>query len=324
MSNLVSLPHTSLSVSRLCLGTNMFGTALDAQRSHALLDRFTSLGGNFIDTARMYGDWIPDAPIGASERTIGGWLKGRKRESVAVATKGGGLDLRAGDWKPRMTLGHIGSDLTQSLEHLQTNYIDLYWLHADDPTQPVQPIIDGLIAHQKAGHIRAFGASNWSPSRIAEAQAYARSLGHPGFVAIQPFWGLAEPNGEAARRQGYWPYYEDGFRAIHDAGMPVIPYSGQSRGVFTKWAQGGEDSLPEALKAIYVNGGNRQRLKVVQALAAKHNVTINRIVLAYLLSQPNLTIPIIGASRPEQLDDSFKALDVKLSSAELSELRSGN
>lgn len=72
MSNLVSLPHTSLSVSRLCLGTNMFGTALDAQKSHALLDRFTSLGGNFIDTARMYGDWIPDAPIGASERTIGG------------------------------------------------------------------------------------------------------------------------------------------------------------------------------------------------------------------------------------------------------------
>jgi aryl-alcohol dehydrogenase-like predicted oxidoreductase len=126
----------------------MFGTALDQQRTNAVLDRFAALGGNFIDTARMYGDWVPNIPLGASERAIGAWLKGRKRESIVIATKGAGFDMRARDWKPRVTPECVERDLRESLEHLGTGYLDLYWLHADDPTQPVKPLIDALAAHQ--------------------------------------------------------------------------------------------------------------------------------------------------------------------------------
>jgi aryl-alcohol dehydrogenase-like predicted oxidoreductase len=317
------IPGTRLLVSKLCLGTNMFGTALDQAATNAVLNAFVERGGNFIDTARMYGDWVPDAPTGASERAIGAWLKTRKRDSTVIATKGGGIDLKAGDWKPRVTPALIEKDLGESLSHLGISDVDLYWLHGDDPAQPVKPILDVLIANQKAGYINAFGASNWSPARIAEAQSYAQSVKHPGFVAIQPFWGLAVPNPEAAQMQGYWPYYEDGYRALHEAGMPVIPYSGQCRGYFTKLSQGGEAALPDALKAIYTNDGNERRLKVVLDLAAKHQVSVNQIVLAYLLCQPNFTVPIVGAARPEQLDDTVAATTVALTSEELALLRSG-
>jgi len=323
MLSKVALNKTALKVSQLCYGTNMLGTAIDQSHANDILDRFVELGGNFIDTARGYGDWVPTAPKGASERAIGAWLKRRSRDGIVIGTKGGMVDLRVGDWRNRVTPADIASDLNESLEHLQIDTIDLYWLHADNPGAPVGPVIDALIGHQQAKRIRYFGASNWSPQRIVEAQAYAAGLGHEGFVAVQPFWGLAKPNPEGAAAAGYGHYYEDGFQAIHESGLPMVPYSGQSRGYFTKVAAGGEDSLRDDLKAMYLNDANRTRLKAVQAVAKRHGATVNEVVVAYLVSQPLQTIPIIGASKPEQLVESVKAVDLKLSPAELKELRAG-
>ena len=318
----LTINGTALSVSRLCYGTNMFGTAVDQGRADELLDTFVGLGGNFIDTARSYGDWVPDAPKGASERTIGAWLKKRSRKNLVIATKGGFLDLRAGDWAPRVNPKAIESDLRESLEHLQIEQIDLWWLHADDPSQPVAGIIDALISHQQAGRIRYFGASNWTAARLKEAQAYAKSIGHQGFVAAQPFWGLATPNSEAAMAQGYGQYYDAGLEALHAQGLTMIPYAGQSRGFFTK-LRNGEAKLPEHLSAMYLNDVNRRRAKAVYSLAEKHGVSENEIVLAYLLCQPNPTIPIIGAMRPEQLKQSARAVSVKLNADEIRQLSAG-
>lgn len=317
----VTLANTDMRVSQLCYGTNMLGTAVDQGRTNEILDTFFELGGNFIDTARSYGDWIPEAPAGASERAIGTWLKGKSRNEIIIATKGCFLDMRAGDWRNRVTPADLEKDLSESLDHLGVDYIDLYWLHADNPEAPVQPIIDTLIHHQKAGRIRYFGASNWTPERIREANAYAASIGHTGFAACQPFWGLALPNRENAAQQGYLYYYEDGFQALHAEGMPIIPYSAQSGGYFTKCDAGGLDAVPEGLRARHDNPGNEARLKAVQELAKKHAVTINEVVLSYLTSQPNQTIPIFGASRPEQVRESAKAVTLKLNAEELRQLR---
>lgn len=323
MLSKVALNKTALKVSQLCYGTNMLGTAIDQSHANDILDRFVELGGNFIDTARGYGDWVPTVPKGASERAIGAWLKRRSREGIVIGTKGGMVDLRVGDWRNRSTPADLASDLNESLDHLQIDTIDLYWLHADNPGAPVGPIIDALIGHQQSKRIRYFGASNWSPQRIIEAQAYAAKLGHEGFVAVQPFWGLGKPNPEGAAAAGYGPYYEDGFQALHESGLTMVPYAGQSRGYFTKVAAGGEGSLRDDIKAMYLNDANRARFKAVQAVAKRHGVTVNEVVLAYLLSQPRQTIPIIGASKPEQLTESVKAVDLKLSPAELQELRAG-
>lgn len=316
MLSKVKLKNTDLTVSNLCYGTNQLGTAYDQAASNALLDQFASYGGNFIDTARSYGDWIPTAPKGASERAIGAWLKGQNRDNFVIATKGAMVDMRVGDWRNRVTADDIASDLGESLDHLGVKTIDLYWLHADNPQAPVGPIIDALIGHQKAGKIRYFGASNWGPARIQEAQAYAKSKGHQGFVAVQPFWGLAVPNPEGAAAAGYGAYYEDGFQAVH-GDLPMIPYSGQSRGFFSKLAEG---KVGDDLKAMYDNPGNTARLKVVQDVAKKHNASINEVVLAYLTNQPNQTIPIIGAFRKEQLAETVKAAALKLSADEVKAL----
>jgi aryl-alcohol dehydrogenase-like predicted oxidoreductase len=316
----VTIAGTDLSVSSLCYGTNMLGTAIDQAGSNAILDTFAGLGGNFIDTARSYGDWIPDAPKGASERAIGSWLKSRKRDDFVIATKGGFFDMRVGDYRNRVTPEDVRSDLAESLDHLGVNHVDLYWLHADNPEAPVATIIDTLVAEKQAGRIRWFGASNWSPARVLEANAYAKSIGSEGFVAVQPFWGLAKPNDEAAAMQGYNMHYETGFAQVHEAGLAVIPYAAQSRGFFTKADRDGIDALPDALKAMYANPANEARLKAVQAVAARHGVSINTVVLSYLLSQPNQTIPIFGGSSPAQIEDSAKATELKLSPDELSEL----
>lgn len=319
----VTLQRTTLEVSKLCLGTNMFGTAIDQGLANSILDQFVALGGNFIDTARGYGDWVPTAPKGASERAVGKWLKGRSREEIVIGTKGGMVDLRVGDWRNRVTPLDIASDLTESLQHLEIDTVDLYWLHADNPAAPVQPIIDALIAHQQAKRIRYFGASNWSPQRFQEAQSYAKTLGHQGFVAVQPFWGLAKPNPAAAAAAGYGHYYEDGFQSLHDSGLPMVPYAGQSRGFFSKVAATGEESLRDDIKAMYVNDANRARLKAIEAIAKRRGKSINEVVLAYLTSQPIQTIPIIGANGPGQLRESVKAVALHLSSDELIELRAG-
>lgn len=320
----VPLGKTDLRVSALCLGTNMFGTAYDQSHSNALLEAFAAKGGNFIDTARSYGDWIPDAPKGASERAIGAWLKSQDRSKFVIATKGGFFDLRVGDWRPRVTPDDIGADLGESLEHLGVQTIDLYWLHSDNPAVPVEPIIDALIAHQKAGSIRYFGASNWTPERIQAAQAYARSIGHDGFAAVQPFWGLAKPNAEGAAAAGYGFYYEDGLQSVHTNSLPMVPYSGQSRGLFAKLEAGGEASLRDDLKAMYLNDTNRAVLPVLQAMARDHKASVNDISLAYLTCQPIQTIPIVGASTVEQIQQTIKAAGIKLSASELERLSAGD
>lgn len=320
MLSTAMLNGTDLTVSTLCYGTNMLGWMLDQGKSNAILDRFVDLGGNFIDTARSYGDWISDAPVGASERAIGAWLKTRNRADVVVATKGGYFDMRVGDYRNRCTPEDVAQDLSQSLDHLGIDTIDLYFLHMDNPEAPVEPIIDALIGHQDAGRIRHYAASNWAAERIVAANAYAASVGKQGFVASQTFWGLAVPDAAAAGAQGYQHYYEGEYEALHASGLPIIAYAAQSGGYFTKLAKG---DVNEQLVARYANPANEQRFATARALADKHGVTINEVVLAYLLCQPNQTIPIFGGSSVEQVEESVKAASLSLTADELAQLRGG-
>lgn len=314
----VTLGHTDLTVSRLCYGTNMLGWMLDQGKSNAILDTFAGLGGNFIDTARSYGDWMPDAPVGASERAVGAWLKTQKRDDFVIATKGGFYDMRVGDYRNRVTTDDVAADLAQSLDHLGIDTIDLYFLHMDNPESPVEPIIDALIAHREAGRIRHFAASNWTAERIRAANAYAVSVGKEGFVASETFWGLAVPDAAAAAQQGYQHYYEGEYEDLHAGGLPIVAYAAQSGGYFTKLASG---SVGEQLAARYANPANERRFAIVQSLAEKHGVSINEIALAFLLSQPNQTIAIFGGSSPEQVRDSAKADALTLTAEELAALR---
>jgi aryl-alcohol dehydrogenase-like predicted oxidoreductase len=318
----IRLPRTDLVVSELCLGTNQYGTAQDLAKASAILATFTQAGGNFLDTARAYGDWVPTVPRAASETVIGQWLRGRRRSDVVIATKGCEFDYRAA-LTFRMTPEHLESDLSGSLASLQTDYIDLYWLHRDDPSQPVAPIIDALIAHQKAGRIRYFGCSNWAPARIREAQAHAASRGHDGFVACQPMWGLAATDPQAVAQWSGGQVYGEELKALHAAGLTMIPYSSQCMGFFSKYAAKGKAGLNDLLTKLYLSDANLRRLEVAQTLAQRHGVTLAQIVLAYLVRQPLTTIPIIGCSGIAQLEESLGATAVALTPADLAALAAG-
>jgi aryl-alcohol dehydrogenase-like predicted oxidoreductase len=317
-----TLPGTDLVASILCLGTNQFGTTMDQAAVDAMLDRFVDLGGNFVDTARVYGDYSDQVPTGPSERAIGAWMASRGRDRIVLATKGGAPDLRNRQHAPRINPDDLRRDLDESLQHLRTDHIDLYWLHYDDEQVPVAEILALMIAEQKAGRIRYFGASNWSPERIAEAQAHARSLGHPGFAAIQPSWSLAVPNREAAAMQGYRSWFEDGYREIQQReGFAVVPFGAQGRGYLTRLSRDGEAAIPEHLSAHFANADNARILPVVQDLARVHGASVNQIGLAWLLNQPLPVFPIIGPRTTEQLEEAIGATDLRLDQEELDRLR---
>lgn len=320
MLSKITIAGTDLAVSTLCYGTNMLGWKIDQERSNAILDSFASLGGNFIDTARSYGDWIPDGPTGASERAIGAWLKGKKRDDFVIATKGGMFDMRVGDYRNRVNAKDLEIDLNESLEHLGVNMIDLYWVHLDNPETPVAEIIDFLNDAKAAGKIRWFGASNWTNARVLEANDYAKANGKTGFVAVEPFWGLAKPNEEAANAQGYQLYFEDHGGKLKHAGLAIIPYCAQSRGYFGMLEK---DAVSDELKGFYDNPVNADRFAAAKSVAARHGVTVSEVVLAYLVNQPGQVIPIFGASSPARIEESVKAANLKLSADELAELKIG-
>ena len=312
----ICLPNTDLHVSSLCLGTGDFGSKLDQAASWRLLNEFVDAGGNFIDTANVYGDWIPGTKS-SSEKVIGAWLAEQgRREQVVVATKGAHPRLESMH-VPRSAPHEIIHDIEQSLRHLQTDVIDLYWLHRDDPTRPTGEIVETLAAQVKAGKIRYFGCSNWRVERIRAANAYAAAQGLPGFVADQMLWNAAVLDA-AALPDKTMVAMDPALYAYHqESGLAAIPYSSQAHGLVHKLAAGNAAAIRPNHLAIYPLAANQARVAAAQALAEELSVTLTGVVLGYLQSQPFVTIPIIGAHTIPHLHDSLAADSVCLTPAQL-------
>lgn len=312
----VSLPKTDLAPSVLCLGGVALGSRLDEQASFALLDAFVDFGGNFIDTAKVYADWLP-GERSVSEKTIGRWLRRRGyRSRLIVSTKGAHPEL-ASMHKPRLDRKEIDRDLTQSLRNLQVECIDLYWLHRDDPARPVAPIIDALQEQVAAGKIRYYGCSNWRAERIAAAQLYAQRRGWTGFVANQPMWSLAFVASQSLPDPTMTPMDADLLDLHCASSLPAIPYSSQANGFFARVAEHALATMNPAQRTLYETPENLRRAARVQQLAAETGLTITAVVLGYLRSQPFLTIPIVGCHTPEQLADSCRAAVTELTAKQI-------
>lgn len=316
---LVDLPHTDLRVSPLCLGTSGFGASVPPPQAEALFDAFVALGGNFIDTAAVYSDWLP-VPKSITEKTIGAWLTKRGLHAqIIVATKGAHPDL-ATMHVSRLTSADIRHDVDASLANLQTDVIDLYWLHRDNRSIPVGEILDLLHEQVAAGKIRYFGCSNWHADRIEAAQQYAAQHGFQGFVANQPMWSLAAPDFDGLPDKTVTVMDEAALALHKTTKLPAIPYSSQAHGFFTKLERSGKNGIPAGDLAIYYNDANLRRFERAKALAQEHDVSINTIALSYLRSQPFVTVPIVGSKSVHQLEGSFAAVDLILPPEEIARL----
>jgi aryl-alcohol dehydrogenase-like predicted oxidoreductase len=311
------IPRTNLAVSRLVLGTANLGVKQTEAEAYALLDHYVGLGGNFIDAARVYSDWIP-GETGRCERILGDWLRARPglRSRLVIATKG--LHYR---WSEptgnRVNAAAAREDVEASLLALGIDCIDLYWLHRDNPKKPVEEIVDFMQPLVASGKIRYLGVANWSGARLAAANAYAARHDLVGFVANQPLfnigsWQLRPPSDPTLVDLDRSTY------AWHRAqGVALVPYSSQAQGYFSYVTTGRAEALSVNVKNRYDTPANRALAVVIARLAAAKGCTVNSIVLAYLLHQPLPVFPIIGANDTRQLEDSFTALTVQLSPKEL-------
>jgi aryl-alcohol dehydrogenase-like predicted oxidoreductase len=265
-----------------------------------VLDEFVRLGGTVFDTAENYGD---------SESILGRWMRERgNRDGLVILTKGAHPYGRN-----RVTPADITQDLHGSLKRLQTDYVDLYLLHRDDPSVPVEPIVEVLNEHLEAGRIRAIGASNWSWRRILEANEYAAKKGLRGFVLSSTNLSLAKP------LEAMWPgcIWADEETADWHARnqLPLLAWAAQAGGFFTgRFAPG--DRRDADMVRVYYSDANWERYRRAQELAASKGATAPQIALAYVLHQRFPTCGIVGSRNVAELRANYEATQLRLAPEE--------
>ncbi|WP_077622693.1 aldo/keto reductase [Sediminibacillus massiliensis] len=317
-----NIAETDLYASVLSMGGGSITSLDDIEGCFRLLDKYVSLGGNFVDTANVYGKWLPGGH-NTSEQIIGKWMAARKnRQEIILATKGGHPDLNAMN-TPRLSKAEVEKDLNESLSSLNTSHIDLYWLHRDDERIPVPEIIQYLNEFVKQGKIRYFGCSNWRVSRIKEAVDFAEKEGLQGFTGNQMMWSFAAPDPEAIEDRLLVPMDEETFKLHQETGLAAIPYSSQAKGYFEKLDRQGK-KMNEAVKAVYDHDDNQTKYKRLKQLTEEHSVSLTTLSLAWMIAQSIQTFPVIGSRTIDQLESSMQAGGLELSREEVRFLETGD
>jgi aryl-alcohol dehydrogenase-like predicted oxidoreductase len=300
---MITLPNTELSVYPLCLGGNVFGFSADVKNSEAVLDYFFDNGGNFIDTADMYSQWAPGHIGGESETIIGNWMKRRgNRSSMIIASKVAKLDTRPG-LKP----ANIIAACDDSLRRLQTDYIDLYYAHQDDPDTPIEDTLKTFDSLIKSGKVRYIAASNFTSARLQESLDISKSMGLASYVACQDQYNLMDRD------------YEKGLRdTVAKNGLSEIPFYGLARGFLSGKYRPGvtvESVRANGVANSYANERGWALLEKLDSIAKSHNTTVSAVSLAWLRQQPTVSAPIASATKLEQIKEIMPI--IKLDQAEL-------
>lgn len=307
------LGNTGLKVSELCLGALTFGWKLDEKKSHEIIDRFQNAGGNFIDTANVYGN-------GNSEKIVGSWLSGQEREDIVVATK---VRFRMGEGQNSvgLTRKHILKSVDDSLERLQTDYIDLLQMHAWDPLTPIGETLSTLNDLVRTGKVRYIGASNFMAWQLAIAIEYSRHHDLEEFVSLQPQYSLLI----RATEYEILPYCKR-------ENIAVIPWSPLKSGLLSGRYTRDMEDLPEGTRMKdrkdhgYEWPWNEDgeyawnTVDVLNEMSKKIGKTPAQIALNWLLMNDAVTAPIIGASSMKQLEDNLGSTGWKLSNEDIEAL----
>ncbi|MER5420114.1 aldo/keto reductase [Streptosporangium roseum] len=299
---------SELNLFPLCLGGNVFGWTADRDASFAVLDAYVEAGGNFVDTADVYSDWVPGHSGGESETIIGEWMASRgNRDQIVVATKVGSLASR-----PGLSAANIRAAAEDSLRRLRTDHIDLYWAHIDDAGTPLEETLGAFDSLIREGKVRNIGASNYGPERLAEALAISDRDGLARYGVLQQPYNLVERDYEGPLRE-----------VVAAEGLTSTPYFGLARGFLTgKYQPGVEVDSPRAGRAsAYLETERGPRvLEALDKVAAAHDVAPAAVALAWLAAQPTVAAPIASARNVEQLRPLLAVAGLTLSEDELAML----
>jgi len=306
---ITNLGKTGLIVSRLCLGTMTFGFQTDEETSRRILDTAADAGINFLDTADVYPLGGSLVTAGTTEEIIGRWLKG-KRQNFILATKCVGK-VGSAPWDQGASRKHILDAIDASLRRLGTDYVDLYQLHSDNRTTPLDETLAALDTVVQSGKARYIGVSNFLAYRLSRALGRADVRNFTRFVSVQPRYNLL-----------YREIERELLPLAEEEGLGVIPYNPLAGGLLTgkhNLAQGPTSGSRFTLGTAAENYQKRywherefNTVQELQKIADFAGYSLTSLAIAWVLSNPVITAPIIGASRPEQLVDTLKALDLTI------------
>ena len=305
------LGRTGLTVSRLALGTMTFGLQTEEPVAHQILDKAAEGGINFLDTADVYplGGGLETA--GATEEILGRWLRAApgRRAGFIVATKAFGR-MGPHPWDQGSSRKHLLDAIDASLKRLQTDYVDLYQLHGDDASTPLDETLEALDTIVRSGRARYVGVSNFLAYRLARALGRAELRGLATFVSVQPRYSLL-----------FREIERELLPLAQEEGLGVIPYNPLAGGLLTGKHRRGAPT--EGTRFTLGNAAERYQERYwadryfdtvdqLQALAQEAGVSLTTLSVAWVLANPAVTAPLLGASRPEQLTDTLAAADYAL------------
>lgn len=299
------LGNSGLEVAPIAFGGNVFGWTVDEAVSFKLLDAFVAAGFSLVDTADLYSRWVPGNSGGESETIIGNWFKqSGKRDAVVLATKVG-MDM--GRDRKGLSRKYILRAVEDSLKRLQTDHIDLYQSHTDDPETPFDETLEAYAQLIAQGKVRAIGASNYTELRLGEALAASDINRLPRYETLQPWYNLFD------REE-----YESGLEALClEKGLGVITYyslaSGFLSGKYRSERDLAKSPRGEGVKK-YLNARGFRILDALDQVAAAHNATPTTVALAWLIARPSVTAPIVSATSLPQLDELLRAAEIALDS----------
>ena len=287
------LGKSGVEVSALVLGGNVFGWTADEATSFKLLDAFVAAGGNCIDTADVYSRWVPGHQGGESETVIGKWMKQRgNRARVLIATKAG---MEMGPDRKGLKKAYLLQAVEASLKRLQTDTIDLFQSHRDDPDTPVEETLEAYAQLVDQGKVRLIGASNFGADRLAASLKVSRQRGWPAYQSLQPHYNLCE-------RKEYEQQLEP---LCRETGLGVIPYyslaAGFLSGKYRTEADLAQSPRGQGIKK-YLNERGSRILAALDQVAQQTASTPTAVALAWLLARPSVTAPIASATSLAQLE----------------------
>jgi len=302
---MITIPQTELVVHPLCLGSNIFGSNADEAQSHAVMDAYSSHAANFIDTADMYNQWVEGHVGGESESVIGSWMKKRNnRQSMVIATKVSKMDTR-----PGLSAKNIFAACEESLNRLQTDYIDLYYSHSDDETVSLDETLGAYAQLIAQGKVRYIAASNFTPARLRESIKFSEDNNIPAYVAVQDLYNLVDRK----------TYEGEMSQAVSDLGISNIPFYGIARGFLSgKYRPGVTevDSKRAAGAREYATDKNYAVLTTMDEVAKNHNVSLSAVALAWLRAQPSVSVPIASARTVEQVEEIVQVVELSVEEVE--------
>ncbi|MGZ3652484.1 MAG: aldo/keto reductase [Bdellovibrionota bacterium] len=306
------LGRSGLEVAPFGFGGNVFGWTADEKTSFALLDAFVGEGFSLVDTADMYSNWVPGHQGGESETMIGNWLrKTGKRSSIVLATKVG---HQMSPEKKGLKREYILRSVEDSLRRLQTDHIDLYQSHVDDPSTPIEETLSAYDILIKAGKVRAIGASNFTADRLVESLRISREKGLPRYETLQPLYNLYDRDA----------YEKDLLRVCLKEEIGVINYFSLGAGFLTgKYRTEADlEKSPRGARGVnrYFNEKGLKLLGAMDKVAARHKANPTQVAIAWLLSRPTVAAPLASATSLAQLQDIFAGVRLQLSAESLSEL----